>query len=170
MCTFVERNNFGRLLFCAKHPTPQLVQTLLSSSGPPLTRGFTSTTTTTFKHAWVENLLNVQGVESEFEYMNMVNTPTRLMRPQPTIRVIPLNVSDTMLPKMLCLSKKKLLLWGEDLASKILDFGLYLRLGSKRWEHCPVWAYKDFQKARIFRMMVGLAWQGFLWLRHTVFC
>ena len=32
--------------------------------------------------------------------------PTRLMRPQPTIRVIPLKVSDTMLPKMLCLSKK----------------------------------------------------------------
>ena len=68
MCTLGDRNYFGRLLFCAKHPTPQLVQTLHSSSGPPLTWGFTSTTTTTFKHAWVENLLNCWKWVGIYEY------------------------------------------------------------------------------------------------------
>ena len=53
MNTLGERTTFERLLFCGKHPTAQIV----SSSGPTLTRGFASTPTTTFKDAWVENLM-----------------------------------------------------------------------------------------------------------------
>ena len=53
MYTLGERTTFGRPLFCLKHPTAEVD----SSSSSSLTRGFASTPTTTFKHAWVENLM-----------------------------------------------------------------------------------------------------------------
>ena len=83
MYTLVERNNFGRLiLFCAKHLTPHLVQTLHSSSCATLTWSFASTTTTTFKHAWVENLVNPHmELKVSLNFGEMEKSPTRLMRP-----------------------------------------------------------------------------------------
>ena len=53
-----------------------------------------------------------------------------------------------MLPKMLCLSKKKLLTCGEDLASKKLDFWLLYQIMFKKMRALSSLGLQGFSKGK----------------------
>ena len=129
MSSLGKRTNLGRPLFCLEHPTAQVD----SSSGSSLAWGFSSMPTTTFKHAWVENLMKWVGryyIIWRWRTHQTHETPANY--PSDPFERLGHNVAKDALPV-----QRKSLTWGQ----QYLYFGLLDKVTMGIWEHFPVWAY-----------------------------